>query len=148
MKILVTGTAGFIGYHLAQRLIERGDEVVGLDSVNDYYDPAIKYGRLAQTGIDQDRIEYNTLVTSSQYNNYRFIQLNLEEKVNLDRLFTEQKFDKVCNLAAQAGVRYSLINPQAYIDANIVGFVNILEACRHNDIQHLAYAPAIMWTTR
>ncbi|MHC4232995.1 MAG: NAD-dependent epimerase [Planctomycetota bacterium] len=140
MKILVTGTAGFIGYHLAQRLIERGDEVVGLDSVNDYYDPAIKYGRLAQTGIDQDRIEYNTLVTSSQYNNYRFIQLNLEEKVNLDRLFTEQKFDKVCNLAAQAGVRYSLINPQAYIDANIVGFVNILEACRHNDIQHLAYA--------
>ncbi|MHC4962764.1 MAG: NAD-dependent epimerase [Planctomycetota bacterium] len=139
-KILVTGTAGFIGYHLAQRLIERGDEVVGLDSVNDYYDPAIKYGRLAQTGIDKDQIEYNKLVASRKHDNYRFIQLNLEDKANLDTLFTEQKFDKVCNLAAQAGVRYSLVNPQAYIDANIVGFVNILEACRHHDIKHLAYA--------
>ena len=139
-KKLVTGTAGFIGYHLAQRLIERGDEVVGLDSVNDYYDPAIKYGRLAQTGIDKDQVEYNKLVASSKHDNYRFIQLNLEDKENLDAFFTEQKFDKVCNLAAQAGVRYSLVNPQAYIDANIVGFVNILEACRHNDMQHLAYA--------
>jgi UDP-glucuronate 4-epimerase len=140
MKILVTGTAGFIGYHLAQRLIERGDEVVGLDSVNDYYDPVIKYGRLAQTGIDKDQVEYNKLVASSKHDNYRFIQLNLEDKENLDALFTEQKFDKVCNLAAQAGVRYSLVNPQAYIDANIVGFVNILEACRHHDIKHLGYA--------
>jgi UDP-glucuronate 4-epimerase len=139
-KILVTGTAGFIGYHLAQRLIERGDEVVGLDSVNDYYDPAIKYGRLAQTGIDKDQVEYNKLVASSKHDNYRFIQLNLEDKENLDTLFSEQKFDRVCNLAAQAGVRYSLVNPQAYINANIVGFVNILEACRHHDIQHLAYA--------
>ena len=140
MKILVTGTAGFIGFHLAQRLIARGDEVVGLDSVNDYYDPAIKYGRLTKTGIDKSQIEYNKLVSSSQHDNYRFIQLKLEDKENLDALFAEQKFDRVCNLAAQAGVRYSLINPQAYIDANIVGFVNILEACRHNDIQHLAYA--------
>ena len=140
MKILVTGTAGFIGYHLAQRLIERGDEVVGLDSVNDYYDPAIKYGRLVETGIDKDRIEYNKLIASSKHDNYRFIQLNLEDKENVDVLFAEQRFDKVCNLAAQAGVRYSLINPKAYIDANIVGFVNILEACRHHDIQHLAYA--------
>ncbi|MHC5098034.1 MAG: NAD-dependent epimerase [Planctomycetota bacterium] len=139
-KILVTGTAGFIGYHLAQRLIERGDEVVGLDSVNDYYDPAIKYGRLAQTGIDKDQVEYNKLVASSKYDNYRFIQLNLEDKEKLDTLFAEQKFDRVCNLAAQAGVRYSLVNPQAYINANIVGFVNILEACRHHDIEHLAYA--------
>ena len=139
-KILVTGTAGFIGFHLAQRLIERGDEVVGLDSVNDYYDPAIKYGRLAQTGIDKDKVEYNKLVVSGKHDNYRFIQLNLEDKENLDALFAEQKFDRVCNLAAQAGVRYSLINPQAYINANIVGFVNILEACRGNDIQHLAYA--------
>ena len=140
MKILVTGTAGFIGYHLAQRLIERGDEVVGLDSVNDYYDPAIKYGRLVETGIDKDRIEYNKLIASSKHDNYRFIQLNLEDKENLDVLFAKQRFDKVCNLAAQAGVRYSLINPKAYIDANIVGFVNILEACRHHNIQHLAYA--------
>ena len=139
-KILVTGTAGFIGFHLAQRLIARGDEVVGLDSVNDYYDPAIKYGRLAQTGIDKDKVEYNKFIVSGKHDNYRFIQLNLEDKENLNALFAEQKFDRVCNLAAQAGVRYSLINPQAYIDANIVGFVNILEACRGNDIQHLAYA--------
>ena len=139
-KILVTGTAGFIGYHLAQRLIARGDEVVGLDSINDYYDPNIKYGRLANTGIEKDRIGYNKLVTSSTSENYRFIQLKLEDKQNIDTLFAKQKFDKVCHLAAQAGVRYSLINPQAYIDSNIVGFVNILENCRHIDVKHLAYA--------
>ena len=140
MKILVTGTAGFIGYHLAQRLIERGDEVVGLDAINDYYDPAIKYARLAQTGIVKEAIEHNKLTSSSKFKNYRFIRLNLEDKQNLDALFAAQKFDKVCNLAAQAGVRYSLINPQAYINANIVGFINILEACRHHSVKHLAYA--------
>jgi UDP-glucuronate 4-epimerase len=139
-KILVTGTAGFIGYHVAQRLIARGDEVVGMDSINDYYDPTIKYGRLANTGIEKDRIEYNKLIPSSTAENYRFIQLNLEDKQNIEALFAKQKFDKVCHLAAQAGVRYSLINPQAYIDSNIVGFVNILENCRHTDVQHLAYA--------
>ncbi|MHC5178908.1 MAG: NAD-dependent epimerase [Planctomycetota bacterium] len=140
MKILITGTAGFIGYHLAQRLIERGDEVVGMDSINDYYDQAIKYGRLANTGIARDAIEYNKFVASDKHDNYRFIQLKLEDKDNLNTLFAEQKFDRVCNLAAQAGVRYSLINPQAYVDANIVGFINILEACRHNNVNHLAYA--------
>lgn len=140
MKILITGTAGFIGYHLAQRLIERGDEVVGMDSINDYYDQVIKYGRLANTGIARDAIEYNKLVASDKHDNYRFIQLKLEDKDNLNTLFAEQKFDRVCNLAAQAGVRYSLINPQAYVDANIVGFINILEACRHNNVNHLAYA--------
>ena len=140
MKILVTGTAGFIGYHLAQRLIARGDEVVGLDSINDYYDPAIKYARLTETGISKDSVEYNKLVASRKFENYQFIQLNLEDKPNMDALFADQGFDKVCNLAAQAGVRYSLINPQAYINANIVGFTNILEACRHHNIQHLAYA--------
>ncbi|MHC5145513.1 MAG: NAD-dependent epimerase [Planctomycetota bacterium] len=140
MKILITGTAGFIGYHLAQRLIERGDEVVGMDSINDYYDQAIKYGRLANTGIARDAIEYNKIVASDKHDNYRFIQLKLEDEDNLNTLFAEQKFDRVCNLAAQAGVRYSLINPQAYVDANIVGFINILEACRHNNVNHLAYA--------
>ncbi|MHC4524443.1 MAG: GDP-mannose 4,6-dehydratase, partial [Planctomycetota bacterium] len=119
MKILVTGTAGFIGYHLAKRLIERGDEVVGLDSIDDYYDPAVKYARLAETGIDRDKLEYNKLIASDMFDNYHFIQLNLEDKQNMDTLFEEQRFDKVCNLAAQAGVRYSLINPQAYIDSNI-----------------------------
>lgn len=140
MKILITGTAGFIGYHLAQRLIGRGDEVIGLDSINDYYDPAVKYGRLLETGIATDTLEYNKLVNSSKYGNYRFIRMNMEDKENLDALFAEHAFDKVCNLAAQAGVRYSLINPQAYINSNIVGFVNILEACRHHGVRHLAYA--------
>ena len=140
MKILVTGTAGFIGYHLALRLLERGDEVIGLDNINDYYDVAVKYGRLSETGIAKNDIAYNKLLPSSRYDKYRFIQMNLEDKENIDALFAEQKFDKVCNLAAQAGVRYSLINPQAYVQSNIVGFVNLLEACRHQDVQHLAYA--------
>ena len=140
MKILITGTAGFVGYHLAQRLIGRGDEVVGLDGINDYYDPAIKYARLGKTGIAKEAIEYNKPAASTQFENYQFIQLNLEDKQNMDALFAEQKFDKVCHLAAQAGVRYSLTNPQAYINSNIVGFINILEACRHHTIKHLAYA--------
>ncbi|MCF7956295.1 MAG: NAD-dependent epimerase [Phycisphaerae bacterium] len=140
MKILVTGTAGFIGSFLAERLIARGDEVVGLDSINDYYDVNVKYGRLERAGIEKYKLEYNRMIQSIIYPNYKFIQLKLEDSVNIDALFKAEKFDKVCNLAAQAGVRYSLINPQAYVNANIVGFVNILEACRHNDIEHLAYA--------
>ncbi len=138
MKILVTGTAGFIGYHLANRLIERGDEVIGLDNINDYYDINVKYGRLERSGIKN--YEYNVLTQSTIYPNYKFIKLNLEDRTNLEQLFKNEKFDKVCNLAAQAGVRYSLTNPYAYIDSNIVGFINILECCRHNEIKHLAYA--------
>ena len=140
MKILVTGTAGFIGSFLAVRLLERGDEVIGLDCINDYYDVKIKYGRLKNAGISQEKISYNTLIQSEKYPNYRFINLKLEDRENLFALFKNEKFDKVCNLAAQAGVRYSLVNPYAYIDSNIVGFVNILEACRHHNIKHLAYA--------
>jgi UDP-glucuronate 4-epimerase len=145
MKILVTGTAGFIGSHLAQRLVARGDEVVGLDCINNYYDISVKYGRLQRTGIienleDGENIEYNKLLTSSNNNNYKFIKLNLEDKESMMKLFEEQNFDAVCNLAAQAGVRYSLINPDAYIDSNIVGFINILEACRHNGVKNLSYA--------
>ena len=140
MKILITGTAGFIGFHLANRLIARGDEVVGLDAINDYYDVNLKYDRLAYAGIKKEEIAPGKLVQSKKHDNYRFIQLQLEDKAGIDKLFANEKFDAVCNLAAQAGVRYSLINPQAYVDSNIVGFVNILEACRHNKVGHLAYA--------
>ena len=140
MKILITGTAGFIGFHLANYLIQRGDEVVGLDSINDYYDINLKYTRLQTAGIEKEDIEYNKLVPSSKHAKYSFIQLQLEDKGNLEKLFAAQQFDKVCNLAAQAGVRYSLSNPDAYINSNIVGFLNILECCRHNNVKHLAYA--------
>ena len=140
MKILVTGTAGFIGYHLAKKLLERGDEVVGLDSINDYYSIDLKYGRLDDTGIAKKKISYGNKVVSDRFPKYSFIQLKLEDKQKLDTIFVKEKFDRVCNLAAQAGVRYSLQNPMAYIDSNIVGFANILEACRHNSIQHLVYA--------
>jgi UDP-glucuronate 4-epimerase len=140
MKILVTGTAGFIGFHLAERLASRGDEVVGLDNINDYYDQRVKYGRLAFSGIDGNAIEYNRMVQSSKYGNYRFIKLDLEDAANIDALFRAEKFDAVCNLAAQAGVRYSLTNPAAYISSNIVGFLNLLEASRHNGVGNFAYA--------
>ncbi len=145
MKILVTGTAGFIGSHLAIKLLQRGDEVVGLDNINDYYDQKVKYGRLQRSGIinkleDGENIKYNEIMVSDKYPNYKFIKLNLEDKENIDKLFEEEKFDNVINLAAQAGVRYSLTNPTAYVDSNIVGFMNILEACRHNKIKGLSYA--------
>ena len=140
MKILITGTAGFIGFHLANYLIQRGDEVVGLDSINDYYDINLKYTRLQTAGIEKEDIAYNKLVPSSRHAKYSFIPLQLEDKGNLEKLFAAQQFDKVCNLAAQAGVRYSLSNPDAYINSNIVGFLNILECCRHNNVKHLAYA--------
>ena len=139
-KILITGTAGFIGFHLAKKMLERGDEVIGLDVINDYYDIRVKNGRLKETGIDPDEVAYNQFTTSSLYPNYRFIQLKLEDSQGLNDLFKKEKFDKVINLAAQAGVRYSLENPQAYVDSNIIGFVNILEACRHHEIKHLSYA--------
>lgn len=124
-KILVTGAAGFIGFHLSKRLLDRGDEVIGLDSVNDYYDVNLKKARLAQ-------LEGRA--------GFRFVKMGLEDREGIARLFKDEKFDKVINLAAQAGVRYSLINPHAYIDSNIVGFTNILEGCRHNGVKHLVFA--------
>ncbi|WP_437371985.1 NAD-dependent epimerase/dehydratase family protein [Maribacter litoralis] len=141
MKILVTGAAGFIGFFLSKNLIEKGHEVVGLDNINDYYDVNLKYARLNQLGIDKNSAEkFNFLINSESYRNFTFIRLGIENRDSLPELFKNQSFDVVCNLAAQAGVRYSLKNPEAYVDSNIVGFLNILECCRHNNIQHLIYA--------
>jgi UDP-glucuronate 4-epimerase len=140
MKILITGTAGFIGFHIAKALLERGEEVTGLDNINDYYDVDLKYARLAETGIAREDIKHNARVNSSKYPKYQFILLDLTDRNNLEKLFDLQKFDTVINLAAQAGVRYSLENPYAYIDSNITGFLNILECCKNNNIKHLVYA--------
>ncbi len=121
-------------------LIERGDEVVGLDQINDYYDINLKKSRLELNGINFLKISYNQIIKSSIQINYRFIKLDLEDKTSLESLFKKEKFDSVCNLAAQAGVRYSLINPESYINSNIVGFVNILECCRNFNVNKLVYA--------
>ncbi|MGE0564823.1 MAG: NAD-dependent epimerase [Pseudolabrys sp.] len=125
MKILVTGAAGFIGYHTSKALLDRGDTVIGFDNLNDYYDPKLKEARLAQL---------------TPRNGFAFVKGSLEDRAALEALFAEHKPERVIHLAAQAGVRYSLTNPHAYVDANIVGFVNMLECCRHNGVQHLVYA--------
>ncbi|MFM6038689.1 MAG: NAD-dependent epimerase [Sphaerospermopsis kisseleviana] len=125
MKILVTGAAGFIGFHLSQRLLNRGDEVIGLDNLNNYYDVSLKQDRLAQLQSEQL---------------FTFTQLDLADQEGINNLFTTHQFDVVVNLAAQAGVRYSLQNPHAYINSNILGFTNILEGCRHSQVKHLVFA--------
>ncbi|MBU1668246.1 NAD-dependent epimerase [bacterium] len=139
MKILVTGTAGFIGFHLTKKLLERGDSVIGLDNINDYYDVNLKYARLEELGIHKEDIQENHL-TASSTTKLKFIKADLADRETIYKLFKSEKFDAVCNLAAQAGVRYSLENPHAYIDSNVVGFMNILEACRHNGVKNLSYA--------
>lgn len=139
-KILVTGSAGFIGFHLTKRLLDENFEVVGLDNINNYYDVNLKFARLNESGIEREFIEYNRLINSKKYSNYSFIKLNLEDKENIFQLFLKEKFNEVCNLAAQVGVRYSLTNPYSYISSNINGFMNILEASRYNTIEHLVYA--------
>jgi len=128
MKVLVTGAAGFIGAHVTQHLLERGDTVVGLDNINDYYDVDLKYARLAW--IDEN--------PNSQA--FRFVKLDIADQIGMQALFVEEQFDKVMHLAAQAGVRYSIENPHAYISSNVVGFLNVLEGCRHNQVSHLVYA--------
>tara|TARA_B100001109_G_scaffold126227_1_gene102788 strand:- start:5838 stop:6854 length:1017 start_codon:yes stop_codon:yes gene_type:complete len=128
MKILVTGAAGFIGAAVSRYLAERGDDVVGIDNINDYYDVNLKYGRLSQ------------LESAEFPGSFRFIKMGVEERDSCADLFAHEKFDRVVHLAAQAGVRYSIENPNAYVDANLVGFVNILEGCRHNKVEHLVYA--------
>ncbi|MCD8408180.1 NAD-dependent epimerase [Tenacibaculum dicentrarchi] len=141
MKVLVTGAAGFIGFHLSKRLLEKGFEVIGIDNINDYYDVNLKYSRLKELGINREKAHVFYQETKSiSMGNFKFIRLNLEDKTELSALFEKEKFDVVCNLAAQAGVRYSIENPDAYIQSNIVGFLNILECCRYNDIKHLVYA--------
>lgn len=140
MKILFTGAAGFIGFYLVIALIKRGDMVVGLDCINDYYDVNLKYDRLAECGIEQKQIKYNFSTSSSKWDNYSFIKIKLEDKESLFKFFKKENFDMVCNLAAQAGVRYSIENPYAYIESNIVGFINLLEACRNYPVKHLVYA--------
>ncbi len=139
-KILITGTAGFIGYHLANKLLAEGHHVTGLDEVNAYYELTLKYARLEQAGIVKDQVAYNKTCLSSKHKNYQFIQLKLEDKKALLELFSREKFDVVINLAAQAGVRYSLTNPEVYIDSNITGFLNVLEACRFHPVENMIYA--------
>ena len=141
MKILVTGAAGFIGYHLVKTLIKDNHEVIGLDNINDYYSTNLKFDRLKELGINKDSAkDFLSLSGSNLFKNFKFIRMNLEDRENLPKLFKDQKFDVVCNLAAQAGVRYSIENPETYIDSNIVGFLNILECCRNHNIKKLVYA--------
>lgn len=140
MKILVTGAAGFIGFHTVKQFIENGHVVVGLDNINDYYSPQLKYQRLKEAGIETDEIKWYNSVVSVKNANYSFVRMNLEDKQQLFALFLNEKFDVVINLAAQAGVRYSIENPDVYIQSNTVGFHYLLEACRYYPVKHLVHA--------
>jgi UDP-glucuronate 4-epimerase len=140
MRILLTGAAGFIGYHAAKHLLERGDEVIGLDSLNSYYDVSLKYARLRELGIEAQHMTFGTSLESSRYPAFRFVQQDVANAVGLMHLMAEYRPERVLHLAAQAGVRYSMEAPEAYVSSNLVGFANILEACRHLQVEHLAYA--------
>lgn len=139
-KILVTGAIGFIGYHLTKKLISEDYEVIGVDNINEYYDTSLKYGKLPLLGIDNELIEANKKYTSKKYANFKFFKIDIRNRSIIEKLFSDEKFDVVCNLAAQAGVKYSIENPHTYIENNITGFINILDACRQNDIKHFIFA--------
>lgn len=140
MKVLITGVAGFIGNAVCRRLLNRGDDVVGLDNINDYYDPELKFGRLALLGIRKEDVAWYKFAQSSEYSSFKFIRMNLQDKQAMQMLFANGEFDIVINLGAQAGVRYSITNPEVYVESNIDGFINVLEGCRHNNVKHLVYA--------
>ncbi|MBR1769415.1 MAG: NAD-dependent epimerase [Bacteroidales bacterium] len=142
MKILVSGVAGFIASKVMNLLLDRGDIVVGIDNINDYYDQRLKYGRLNELGFEKDNNEFvfGEVLMSKKYPKAKFIKMDLTDKDSLDKLFKEENFEKVINLAAQAGVRYSITNPYAYLESNLAGFMNILECCRNYNIKHLVYA--------
>lgn len=140
MKILITGAAGFIGYKMVKVLSDEGAEIVGLDSINDYYDVDLKYARLADTGIIKEEVKDGILVQSHSLPGYRFVRMDLTDREGIDHLFRTEGFTHVLNLAGQAGVRYSIENPYSYIQSNVVGFLNILEGCRHHGLPRLVYA--------
>jgi UDP-glucuronate 4-epimerase len=141
MRVLVTGTAGFIGFHVTRKLLNRGDEVIGVDNINNYYDQALKYGRLKECGIEAEEAVDNVLVHSKAFENYTFVKLDLSDTDRVNSFFEGiSKIDSFCHLAAQPGVRYSLIDPHCYITNNIVAFQNILEVCRHSVITNLVFA--------
>lgn len=140
MKILITGTAGFIGFHLALKLVLEGHEIVGIDNINDYYDPELKFARLLECGIEKVNVNWHRETISKKYPNYRFIRMNIENKGELMALCAREQFDVIVHLAAQAGVRYSILNPDAYAQSNLLSFLNILEVSRHNPVKHLVYA--------
>ena len=138
--LLITGAAGFIGFHLSKQLCQKGYKVVGYDNINTYYDPSLKYGRLNELGINTSEAEvFNTLCKSNRFD-FEFYRANLEDDLFLDELFSKYNFDAVIHLAAQAGVRYSIENPKAYASSNITGYLNILECCRHHNVNKLLYA--------
>ena len=141
MKILVTGAAGFIGFHTCLKLVSQGHEVYGIDNINDYYDPKLKFDRLNELGFSEVESKlFKNEVQSAKFNSLRFSRIDLVDHESIDDLFGKHQFVVVCNLAAQAGVRYSIENPKAYIDSNILGFLNILEGCRNHKVKHLVYA--------
>ena len=141
MKILVTGAAGFIGFHTCLKLVNLGHEVYGIDNINDYYNPNLKYDRLNELGFNKSESKiFKNEIQSTKYNKLRFSKIDLVDHKYINSLFKKEQFEVVCNLAAQAGVRYSIENPKVYIDSNVSGFLNILEGCRNHKVKHLVYA--------